>query len=170
MKKAFTVIELSVVIAVLAILAGAVTANVAYFMRRARDARRLSDMSVIGLALESFYYDQGRYPDAANDGFATPERFAAGSESEKVLRSYVRGGVPRDPLYVDEDSEFYYAYYHSHPVDWCDGDPGTDTTSPILGFSRKETDTISLNTDTCTGDFGADPVGASVYNIAFSEL
>ena len=60
--SAFTLVELLVVIAIIGILS---TLSVIVFNNaraKARDSRRLSDVKQIGMALELYYDDKGRYP------------------------------------------------------------------------------------------------------------
>ena len=60
--SAFTLVELLVVIAIICVLS---TLSVVVFNNaraKARDSRRLSDVKQIGMALELYYDDQGRYP------------------------------------------------------------------------------------------------------------
>jgi len=60
--SAFTLVELLVVIAIIGVLS---TLSVIVFNNaraKARDSRRLSDVKQIGMALELYYDDQGRYP------------------------------------------------------------------------------------------------------------
>ena len=60
--SAFTLVELLVVIAIIGILS---TLSVVAFNNvraKARDSRRLSDVKQIGMALELYYDDKGRYP------------------------------------------------------------------------------------------------------------
>ncbi len=168
MKKNFTLIELSVVIAVIAILLGIIIPNATNFMKKSRDAKRLSDMNTIALALESFYDDKGRYPNEVDDGVSNNgEKFDGSSETEKALKPYIRGGMPKDPLYKNKSSRFYYAYDPVHVVDWCDSDAGNDTSAPVLGFRRKETDSIEISKDACSG--GDMQLDQAAYNIAFVE-
>ncbi|MCF7873837.1 MAG: type II secretion system protein GspG [Candidatus Omnitrophica bacterium] len=168
MKKSFTLIELSVVIAVIAILLGVIIPNAVNFMEKSRDAKRVSDINTIALALESFYDDNGRYPNQADDGVSSSgEKFDGSSNIENVLKPYIRGGIPKDPLYKNSSSQFYYAYDPSHSVDWCDSDATNDTSAPVLGFRRKETDSVELSKDTCEGS--DQDLDNAVYNIAFVE-
>lgn len=102
----FTLIEVLVVIAIIAILAGTVMANVASSRIKARDARRLDDMHKIQPALEAYYNDCGQYPPAldltAADGCPDPI----------TLKDYMPA-IPMDPLgaaytYVmDPDNDTY---------------------------------------------------------------
>ncbi|MBP6858339.1 MAG: type II secretion system protein [Candidatus Pacebacteria bacterium] len=61
-KGAFTIIELLVVIAIIAILTGIVMANLTGPKAKARDAKRVSDLGQIQLALELFYDRCKTYP------------------------------------------------------------------------------------------------------------
>ena len=61
-KKGFTLIELLVVIAIIAILTAIVTANFATSKAKARDAKRISDIAQIQLALEMVFDRCNVYP------------------------------------------------------------------------------------------------------------
>lgn len=88
-KKGFTLIEILVVCAIIAILAGAVVAATGPSRAKARDSRRLSDMTQIRTVLESYFAEQPRtnasYPaqttlEAFNSSVVdalTPEHIAA---------------------------------------------------------------------------------------------
>jgi general secretion pathway protein G len=58
----FTLIEVSVVIMVLGLLAGLVAANVMRHMSTARDATTRSQIALIGTALDAYRLDNGDYP------------------------------------------------------------------------------------------------------------
>ena len=60
--KGFTIVELTVVIVVLGILAGIVTITFAGVQGRARDAKRSSSVASIVEKLESYYYANTKYP------------------------------------------------------------------------------------------------------------
>jgi prepilin-type N-terminal cleavage/methylation domain-containing protein len=71
MSKGFTLVELLVSIAIIAILTGIVFSATERSRSRARDARRVSDIAQIQVALEA-YYDQTpvgnrSYPTAISD-------------------------------------------------------------------------------------------------------
>ena len=65
--RGFTLIELLVVIAIIGILSSVVLASLNGARKKGRDARRISDLKQIQLALE-LYYDSNssEYPDAAS--------------------------------------------------------------------------------------------------------
>ncbi len=63
--RGFTLIELIVVIGILAVLAGGLIAIFDPFtqFQKTQDAKRKSDLSQIQKSLETYYQDNGRYPD-----------------------------------------------------------------------------------------------------------
>ncbi len=61
-KKAFTLIEMMIVIAIIAILATLAIANFAGSIQKSRDGRRKSDLASIQKALELYYGDSNTYP------------------------------------------------------------------------------------------------------------
>ena len=65
-NKGFTLIELLVVIAIIGILSSVVLASLNSARRKARDARRVSDMGQLQLALEMYYNDNTAYPLTAD--------------------------------------------------------------------------------------------------------
>jgi prepilin-type N-terminal cleavage/methylation domain-containing protein len=72
-KKGFTLIELLVVVAILGLLATIVAVSLTSARARARDARRVSDIRQIELALELYYAAHQQYPigtDASTTAFS----------------------------------------------------------------------------------------------------
>ena len=61
-KKGFSLIELIVVIAIIAILSAVIITNITSSRSKARDAKRISDIANIQLALEQFFDSCRRYP------------------------------------------------------------------------------------------------------------
>lgn len=77
-KKGFTLIELLVVIAIIGILSSVVLASLNSARQKSRDAKRVSDIKQIQLALELFADSNGsEYPDTiaqlVTDGFIPAE-------------------------------------------------------------------------------------------------
>ncbi len=62
-KGGFTLIELLIVIAIIGLLTGIVVANLTQSRAKARDAKRISDMGQIQLALELYFDRCQKYPD-----------------------------------------------------------------------------------------------------------
>ncbi|MEI6345770.1 MAG: prepilin-type N-terminal cleavage/methylation domain-containing protein [bacterium] len=89
-QKAFTLIELLVVIAIIGILSSVVLASLNTARAKGRDARRVSDIKQIQLALE-LYADQnlGKYPTALSS----------------VAPTYI-STLPKDP---STNNDYFYA-------------------------------------------------------------
>ncbi len=71
MKKGFTLIEILIVVAIIAILASVVLVGLGPTQQAGRDARRVSDIHEIQNGLELYYNKCGFYPGTANCGAAT---------------------------------------------------------------------------------------------------
>jgi general secretion pathway protein G len=62
MKKGFTLIEILIVVAIIAILASVVLVGLGPTQSLGRDARRASDLTEVQNALELYYNKNGKYP------------------------------------------------------------------------------------------------------------
>lgn len=85
-SKGFTLIELLVVVAIIGILSSIVLASLTTARKKGRDARRISDLKQLQLALE-LYYDS--HPTT---GYPTTAQYAANLVSEGFIAV-----VPTDP-------------------------------------------------------------------------
>jgi len=90
-KRGFTLIELLVVVAILGLLATIVAVSLTSARARARDARRVSDVRQIELALELYYAAHLQYPNAtgtasvadlATEGFLNMSAFPTDPTSD----------------------------------------------------------------------------------------
>jgi prepilin-type N-terminal cleavage/methylation domain-containing protein len=63
-KKAFTLVELAVVLLVIGILAGLLLRNLGGFTASARDQRRIGDLRNVSAYITNYYARQGQYPTA----------------------------------------------------------------------------------------------------------
>ena len=98
--KGFTLIELLVVIAIIGILASIITVSLQSSRAKGRDAKRISDIRTVQLALEEYYNDNGYYPAALSS--ISPTYIAA---------------VPKDPK--DNSTSYLYSSYNSVPSANC---------------------------------------------------
>lgn len=82
MRRGFTLIELIVVMAIVALLVAIATPRYFAYLERSKEAVLRADLAVMRDALDKFYGDHGRFPDSLD---------------ELVKRRYLRA-VPVDPL------------------------------------------------------------------------
>ena len=90
-QKGFTLVELMIVIAIIGLLSGIIITSLTSSKAKSRDARRVSDLNQIQLALEQYFDRCGQYP-------ASP--LGTGSaclvDNTVLLGSYI-SVIPRDP-------------------------------------------------------------------------
>jgi general secretion pathway protein G len=67
--RAFSLIEVMIVIVIIGLLAGAVTLSTRHFMDKAKQTRARADIATYKSGLESFYAEFGRYP-SSEEGLA----------------------------------------------------------------------------------------------------
>ena len=72
MKRAFTLIELLIVVAIIAILAAIAVPNFLEAQVRAKVSRMKTDMRTIATGLESYYVDNNKYPYGSPGSIVVP--------------------------------------------------------------------------------------------------
>lgn len=110
-QQGFTLIELLVVIAVIGILASVVMASLNSARVKARNAKRISDLKQISLAVEMYYNDYGTYPycnNGANGSCNTTGGLFAQLNTLAVVPTYIQT-ISNDP----RNSIGQYGYYYS---------------------------------------------------------
>jgi len=107
-KKGFTLIELLVVIAIIGILSSVVLASLNTARQKSRDARRISDMKQIQLALE-LYFDTNRTYVVAAEGAASTALTAA------LVPTFI-AAIPSDPISTGTQYQ-----YEGTATDYCVG-------------------------------------------------
>ena len=110
----FTLVELMIVMAILSSLVGLVAGGFRSAQMRGRDAQRKSDLKQIANALELFFSDHRKYPDADNgsikacpfdpDG-ATSQTCIWGSSDLGDGKTTYFQNLPKDPA---KDLSYYY--------------------------------------------------------------
>lgn len=144
-KQGFTLIELLVVIAIISILSSIVLSSVNSARKKARDARRLTDMSQIVKAL-AFYYDRyNQYPAHDNDSCCDGWDQAPCNNDTNFITALVNDGfmnkTPSDPLVGSGTGCYGYNYHRYNCVGGGSGYPcyGCDRPFIVLGIRNMET-------------------------------
>ncbi|PIP62970.1 hypothetical protein COW98_01220 [Candidatus Roizmanbacteria bacterium CG22_combo_CG10-13_8_21_14_all_35_9] len=94
-RKAFTLIELLLVIIILGVLATLIIGNFFTSLKKGRDARRKGDLEQIQRALEMYYEDKKAYPVTAGLTFGGKlcENNPCGASDKVYMQK-----VPNDPI------------------------------------------------------------------------
>ena len=137
LNQGFTLIELLVVIAIIGVLASTVLASLNTARQKARNARRVSDLRQISLALELYYDTNNAYPNTSGSwrsecaawGNLTPDQVIPG-----LTPTYIPV-FPSDPS-MDRTGSISCYLYNSNGTDYAlldhNGPDITYTTQPSL--------------------------------------
>lgn len=145
--RAFTIVELLIVIVVIAILAAISVVAYNGIQTRARDNVRKSDLATIAKALELYRADNGEYPPApGNVGWCTQISNPAHPQVSNALR-IIMGSVPQDPSYANTYQDYFYrkngpqSYTLAAELDASDtADDGIDNGCIRIGNTANEYD------------------------------
>lgn len=117
MKKAFTLIELLVVIAIIGVLTAITLAQFQVVKARARDAKRISDISQIQLAIQQYFDRCNQYPSAIGTGVNSTINLASNvgcpydTSGNRITLNAFMGQVPTAPSEtVDNSNPYTYRY------------------------------------------------------------
>lgn len=129
-KKGFTLIELLVVIAIIGILSSVVLASLSTARQKSRDAKRISDVGQVQLALELFF--------DANQSYATTGLGIAGLTALKFLPQ-----TPTPPA----GSAAEYEYRGTDGATAATGCPTGPCVGYAIGIDLERTDNTALTSD-----------------------
>ena len=148
-SKGFTIIELIVAIAIIAVLAAIVLAGVNQYDKRARDARRIADINQVVKALRVYYSENGRYPDDDNDCSG----WDIGNQTWNFFSNGVLNGIinnpPEDPIATGcgpgLSKGFWYIKVNTGSYAGCYTNPPNLPGSPfyLLGITNSTFETIT---------------------------
>ncbi len=180
MRKGFTLIELLVVIAIIGILASIIIVSLSGARAKGRDAKRISDIKSIQLALSLYYNDHGFFPVNI---YASSAYQASSADPRNGLGGAYLSPVPTDPNYstgsnctntsaTDQACYRYEAIYTSsgvtcnttsQPVSYHLGAILEDTTNSALTQDANATANANVCTNSGGGstDFSGNSVSSS---------
>jgi general secretion pathway protein G len=169
-QQAFTILELLIVMAIIAILVMIGLGVFGTVREKARDGKRKQDLTAIGRALEMYYNDKGRYPASAtgyilgcgqdaNQGCLWGGVFQNTSNGTLYM-----GEIPQDPkgyqYYYSSDSSgtsYYLFAYLENPKD------------PQAAMSGSGGETFYLNT-ACKVESGTAVTNSCNYVLMSSNI
>ena len=122
-NNGFTLIELLVVIAIIGLLSSVVLSSLNSARVKAQNARRVSDIHAIQMAIEMYANDhEGNYPSTGGKdvciGIPSSEQCWGGPYGDDALNLDLKpylSDIPKDPLY---GSRIYGTYVYSSPGYW----------------------------------------------------
>ncbi len=132
LASGFTLIELLIVIAIIGVVAGFAVLAPLGSTKKARDARRMSDLRQYQAALETYANkNNGLYL-----GAITTAQDAAGANVCGASGLQLTGNCPEDPL--NNDSQGYKYKYQS-----SDGTTGTASATQFVLWTKRENDSAT---------------------------
>jgi type II secretion system protein G len=109
-KKGFTLIELLVVISIISLLTSIVLASINMTKAKARDARRISDISQLRIALEMYHNDTGSYPTTLNNGALNALNVIVPTQIRSLPNDPLNTGATPSWAWSNQNTYYYWDY------------------------------------------------------------
>lgn len=167
-KSGFTIVELTVVIVIIGILAAISIVTYNGVQARSRDSIRHSDVALITQALDRYYLENGRYPASnggsttINSGWSTTADASWQYLANQLVPDYI-SSMPSDPTSTPGASvlsagtkSYNYAYFTGN---YC----GTTIYQMYLLVFRTES---SPTPDRLSGTCSSSPVGPYAVGVS----
>ena len=157
-KKGFTLIEIVVVMAIIAVLAALVTGAIVGARKQMRDTQRISDFRNLRIALEVYYGAHLRYPIMLNyqghcSDFGGKANTGVDGWIPNLAPNYINE-LPTDPnqqdtgwhcyLYYSDGSD-YKLLAHGTPEDYSINSPYYDPVRPTWAWQISTSDYARTN-------------------------
>jgi prepilin-type N-terminal cleavage/methylation domain-containing protein len=113
--RAFTIVELLVVVAIIGILASVVLATLSDARQRSFDTRRLADMSQVIRALDLYLDDTNVYPPHGGDTYGCDIGTCLAVLTDELVPNYL-GAIPLDPVYGNISTNGYRYCRQNDPL------------------------------------------------------
>ena len=159
-KKGFTLIEILIVVAIIAILASVVLVGLGPTQQAGRDARRISDLSEAKNGLELYYNKCGNYPGTGGTCAAGTAGVTWAAVSTNIIAANVgiTSALPDDPSSGKHYNYWWGANNASYVVGAHLENPNnsvfTNYNAPTPGTGTGQTgapaDCLQANVDYCT--------------------
>ncbi len=139
-QKGFTLIEILIVVAIIAILASVVLVGLGPTQKEGRDSRRISDLSEVQNALELYYNHCGNYPGPASSpgnscgawSAMTPGSNAYYEDMKADVTGLTDVGVPQIPEDPTNAGSLVYVYETNSPNSYTLAATLEDTGNAVL--------------------------------------
>ena len=152
-NKGFTIIELLIVVAIIALLVTLVIVSLRGSRIDSRDSKRLADLKQIQNAIELYFIDE-----ATPRGYPVPSTW---EEFFSILEPYM-SGMPTDP---NSSGDYYYWYFYKIPPG------GTIADEYVLRAKIEDENNEALLQDNDTANVVAtewNAVGNFIYGVSSS--